>query len=300
MSISIDNICNFARNNKEHLIKTGGSDMNPILFVEQNGQPAAIIASPDMDKEKIIQAAMISKVSFNPDSLVFIFDATMTKQDSQEDKQDCLIIYQILRDKTMNSVVLPYSVLDENIHWEDKVLSGNSKIIEGNIPESMKSIMDMEPITKDNFLNRSDEFDILDEEQVEFLRSLPQERFSFHSSRAVLATLLDRKFKVVDCFSATNIEWTGAKQKGHKIIEVLVEKRKIKSEFKDKLIDIINQHLGEPVFVERFEFFLQKAKIKLPSSCNLSDFVQFFQQFCLQPNTSEEQVEGIIPAMYSK
>ena len=67
MSFDIEQVCSFLRAQKEQVVKkSNDQSMLPIVVVERDESPVAIIISPNMNKDLATKAAIISKIGFDP------------------------------------------------------------------------------------------------------------------------------------------------------------------------------------------------------------------------------------------
>lgn len=273
MSFDIEQVCSFLRAQKEQVVKkSNDQSMLPIVVVERDESPVAIIISPNMNKDLATKAAIISKIGFDPNSLTVGFDATIRLEGKDQTKKDCIICHQITKDKKVEMAIMPYNFINEEIHWEKEIRSYVE--IGGDMPEKLKEIM-----SKDTAKCHIFE----DESVAEEAKKMSPEKFIFHSGRAALKVLIASGYKVIDLFSYHHPEWTDAKERGLALIKELVENNMIDQKHQAKLEEVVQNHIGTPIFNEKFEHYIHIYKCKLPKGIKLFKFVDMFQQMCMQP-----------------
>jgi len=273
MSFGIEQVCSFLKAQKEQVVKkSNDQDMLPIVIVERDDLPVAIIISPNMNKDLATKAAIISKIGFDPNSLTVGFDATIRVEGGNETKRDCIICHRITKDEKIEMAIMPYIFIDEEIHWEEEIKSYSE--IGGDIPERLKSIMSQDSAKG---------FALDDENIAEEAKEMSPEKFIFHSSRAALKVLMASGYKVIDLFSYRHPEWTDAKERGICLIRELVENNMVSQKYQSRLEEVVQNHIGTPSFNEKFEHYIHVSKCKLPKGIKLFKFVNMFQQMCMQP-----------------
>ena len=312
------NWIDFAKNQKNWAVEaTDRGDIPPTVIVERNGETLAVVIAPQIDKMLGLSAALMCRVGFDPDALTFVVDAHMHLASSKKDQSleeaekefrskypkgmqhacdneqacatgeitDCLICHRITRDGQITLVTIPYSYhgkeggvpfkwLDEDEKYKEfgKETSEN---IQGFIPDELRKIM-KQPCA----LEKVPELKELSE-KVKF----SDERVRFHTARAMISVLTSQKYMVADFVSGTHPEWTEAKSHGNTILSKMISNGTLAKESFSAIKEIIDDHIGTNVFVEKMQSLLKANSFWLSSQIrqNIPSFVQEFQSFCMSP-----------------
>lgn len=287
MSYNMTSAASFMKSQKEREFSRDrdNADLGPHIIVEKDGNPAAIFMAPKTTtKIQACKAAMVCKVGFDPDSITMGFDAIITNVDD-ESERECLVLQKIDRQKNIEITVMPYQVdQDKNLVWEENLEDeiGSPTKVFGDVVNKLKKIM---AISSDEFSIENVLNEVISSEEMS------REQFLFHTSRAAMSVLMGMGFKIIDLISYKHPEWTNAKENGEKIIDKMIESEVVAEEHKEKLLNIVKNHIGQITFKEKFEHQLVVSNVKMPQNMKLFTFVQIFEQMCIQPKFCDSFLE---------
>lgn len=285
MKYNIKTAINFLKMQKEQFAKSPNSkELPPHVIVESQDGPEAIVISPSLNKDLAIKAAYLCNIGFQPSSMTIAFDALMSKVENQDEKQDCIVCHNIDKEGEMKMSVLPYTSVDDKVFWIDEEQNfdpslDETEAIQGDIPDALVQVMKSTPSN-------------LMQEIANDLGSecLSTEEAKFQVGRIIISILIGMGFKIVDLFSYKHPHWTEARQKGISIVKDLVSQKKVNPEYEAKLLETVTSHIGKPSFIEKMEHHLTLAGLNCPEGLSNIEFVQKFQQTCMQPKAIDHEV----------
>lgn len=239
VKFNFDNFKSIAKQHKEMWVATSDrGDVPPTVFVEKDGEVAAIIVAPQIDKYAGLHAAKLARIGFDADALSIIMDAHMasekaSKEGMSEEREeefrkkyppgsmqkacdeegacergdivDVLLCHRIDRDGNFKMFLLPYSYHGKGgpeFKWlEDHPSMERMNATAGTVDEAMK----YKGFIPEALGEIMAEKRLLDQEQIgSLLRSageqleLSPERQQYHLSRAILRVLNSQGFMVFD------------------------------------------------------------------------------------------------------
>ena len=277
MSLYMQNAIQFLKEQKEQFAKNDQCrELPPHLIVENKSGPAAIVIAPSLDKDLALKAAAMCSIGFSPVSMTIAFDALMSNAEESDEKQDCIICHSIDKEGDMKMSVLPYTSVDSQVMWQEEHFfspkDSDDESISGDIPAALLDVM------------RTSNEEFMQDVKKEFGKEgMSEEEQNFHCGRAIISLLIGMGFKIVDLFSYKHPEWTQAKDKGIALVKEMVAMKKIDPAYQQKLEETIASCIGKPAFLEKFEHYLTEAKCECPKGSSLIEFVENFQQTCMQP-----------------
>ena len=298
MKKGLNSLLKFATQFKQ---KLAHKTMNPSILVEGEDGPMALAIAPSSDKSVVHKGLLLSRLGFACEGLNVCYDAIVknvtgdspfSQYDVESGSIHCLIAFRISKSGEMSSVTVPYIVDEGQVQWLEEGITEQEDSedfkVKGRIADTLRKIM------KENPLSDQAEYigDLLThavETQKLTPDEMPPERVKFHVSRAVVAILIENKFRVMDNFSGKHIEWTGAKEKCHALIDTMIEDKIINDSHKKQLHDCVDKYIGSPNFKEKFEHYVSVSGYE--SVRPIFEFSEMVQTLCMSPAEPDSLVK---------
>lgn len=313
----------FAKQHKENMIASSEKgDCPPAVIIEKHGKIQMIVVAPEVDKHLALSAIALLHTSLNPDVITMVLDARFSMGKAKEgetmeeamagyesgdmqkrveegnrgDIVDCLLCYRITSNGETSAINIPYVYegkdgppfkwLDDEPQFKDKLnLTGDK--VSGFIPEKLQEIMKM-PVFQ------GDETEQLKVVADTFLPEEREERIYYHSARAMMAMLAEKKYYVLDFISGSHPDWCGAKERGTKIVDKMVSDGFFPQEAANPVKSIIENHIAKKEFQDKFYDLLNENSYWLPATIrsDIKKFVVEFETFCVAPMMPKFDLEG--------
>lgn len=298
MKAALSSLMKFATQYKQ---KLAHKTMSPSILIEGEDGPMAIAIAPSSDKGTVHKGLLLARLGFPCAGLNVCYDAVVknvsgdspfSQYDVESGSIHCLIAFRIAKSGEMSSVTLPYIMDEGQLQWLEEGITEQEDSddfkIQGRIADNLRKIMKETPLS-DQAEYIGELLDSAVKNQNLTPDEMPPERIGFHVSRAVIAILMENKFKVMDNFSRNHIEWTGAKEKCHAVIDTMIEDKVINDSHKKQLHDCVDKYIGSPTFKEKFEHYVSISGYE--SAQPIFEFSELVYTLCLSP--AEPDVERL-------
>jgi len=289
MSLSFKTFLEFAKQEKTRAIESDGpKDMLPQIFVVKNDEILAVVTVPKLDENLTFRASFLLHIAFQPDELIVNLDANLKlKEDHEsllEDMTECIIVHKIDKNGKCAVAALPYINHESSIKWIKEGFTvfeegdEDQTMLDGKIIKTLKKIVSSESIFKNKDFKKFASSEILKKHGVK-----SDEHLAFTTSRAVLGVLIEMGYHVVDMYSHQHIEWTDAKNKAKNFVDLLIEKNQLDESNREKLIEVLCQYVGTPVFVEKAEHYLSLYLKEEPKNTTYLEMAKSLLFHCMSP-----------------